>query len=157
MIGIQNGDDITAGYASDGAAATVTVAGSPYPITASLTDPTGKLGNYTVTLNTGNLTVTPAAPTVNVSDAGGTYCGMACPATASVTGVSGIPAASLEGMTPIMTYYVGNAAGGTGFAAAPGAAGTYTVVAGSPAAPITRRPEAVRRPSRSTRPHLRSR
>ena len=43
IVGIQNLDNITATYASDGAAATALVAGSPYAITATLVDPDGML------------------------------------------------------------------------------------------------------------------
>ena len=56
--GIQNGDAITPVYSSPGAINTATVAGSPYPITVTLNDPGGKLGNYSYTLNSGTLTVT---------------------------------------------------------------------------------------------------
>jgi len=58
ITGIQNGEAITATYASPGAVATATVAGSPYPITAILNAPAGVLANYTITVNTGNLDVT---------------------------------------------------------------------------------------------------
>ena len=87
VIGIQNGDNITAGYSSSGAAATARVAGSPYPIPASLTDPTGKLGNYTVTLNTGNLTVNPAPLTVTPDDQTKVYGSTFTAFTGSVTGI----------------------------------------------------------------------
>ncbi len=53
--GIQNADAITASYGSDGAVSTAAV--GSYDITATLNDPDGKLGNYTVTLNTGHLVV----------------------------------------------------------------------------------------------------
>jgi hypothetical protein len=69
-------------------------------------------------------TISPATPSVTVSDAGGTYHGAAFPATALVNG-----AASLEGVSPTLTYYVGSQASGTPLSAAPSAAGTYTVVA----------------------------
>jgi hypothetical protein len=49
-----------------------------------------------------------------------------------VTGVDTTPAASLEGVTPTLTYYVGSTASGSGSATAPVAAGTYTVVATFP-------------------------
>jgi 6-phosphogluconolactonase (cycloisomerase 2 family) len=61
IAGIKNGDNITATYA------TTAVATSPvgsYPITPTLVDPAGKLGNYTVTSTNGTLTVN-AAPTAN--------------------------------------------------------------------------------------------
>jgi hypothetical protein len=61
--GIQNGDNITATYAS-----TASVSSPPgtYLIVPALTDPGNKLPNYAVTLNSGTLTVTaPTAPTIS--------------------------------------------------------------------------------------------
>ena len=43
-----------------------------------------------------------------VTDAGGTYNGMPFPATATVA-VDNTPAASLEGVSPTLTYYAGRA------------------------------------------------
>jgi hypothetical protein len=56
LTGVQNGDNITATYA------TTAVTNSPvgtYPIVPTLVDPDGKLGNYSVSVTTGALTVTP--------------------------------------------------------------------------------------------------
>src|SRR5258708_37358596 len=61
IVGIRNGDSITATY---GTTATV---GSPvgtYPITATLVDPGSKLGNYSVTNTSGTRTITKAELTV---------------------------------------------------------------------------------------------
>ena len=70
---------------------------------------------------------------MTVSDPGGTYTGTPIAATASVTGVSGTAARSLEGVTPTLTYYAGTGTSGTNLgSAAPSAAGTYTVVARFP-------------------------
>ncbi len=55
VIGIQNADAITASYGSTGAIGTAAV--GSYDITATMNDPDGKLGNYSVTLNTGHLVV----------------------------------------------------------------------------------------------------
>ncbi len=66
IVGIQNGDNITATYATT---ATVTSPVGNYPITATLVDPTNKLSNYVVTLNSGTLAVSPAPLTVTVADA----------------------------------------------------------------------------------------
>jgi uncharacterized repeat protein (TIGR01451 family) len=74
-------------------------------------------------------TVNRATPAVTVTDAGGAYTGKPFPATARVTGVSGVAAASLEAVSPTLTYYVGSSASGTAWNVAPTAAGTYTVVA----------------------------
>ena len=69
--------------------------------------------------------ITKATPTVAVSDAGGTFNGNPFPATALVNG-----AASLESVTPTLTYFVGAGTSGTNLGStAPSAAGTYTVVA----------------------------
>ena len=71
----------------------------------------------------------PVAPTVTVSDTGGAYNGRPFPATAQMTGVSGRPNDSLDGVLPTVTYYVGAGVNGAGSADAPTAPGTYTVVA----------------------------
>jgi hypothetical protein len=67
-----------------------------------------------------------ATPTLTVSDAGCTYNGSRFPATFYVDGVAG---GALDGISPTLTYYVGNTASGTGSATASVAAATYTVVA----------------------------
>jgi hypothetical protein len=62
IIGIQNGDNITANYAT---AATISSPVGTYPIVPSLVDPGNKLPNYVVTTNNGTLTVTaPIAPAI---------------------------------------------------------------------------------------------
>ncbi len=68
-------------------------------------------------------------PTVNVTEAGGTYNGSAFSATATVAGINGSASSTLEGVSPTLLYYTGSSATGTGSATAPTAAGTYTVVA----------------------------
>jgi len=70
ITGIKNGDNITATYSTT---ATTTSPVGTYPITASLVDPTSKLGNYTVTINNGTLTVTPATLTVTAANASMVY------------------------------------------------------------------------------------
>jgi hypothetical protein len=60
IIGLKNGDAITATYSS---IAGLTSLVGTYPITPALVDPTSRLGNYTVTLNNGTLTVNPAVLT----------------------------------------------------------------------------------------------
>ena len=57
ITGIQNGDNITATYAST---ATVNSAVGTYPITPTLVDPGSKLSNYIVSSVNGTLSVTPA-------------------------------------------------------------------------------------------------
>jgi hypothetical protein len=62
LVGVQEGDNISASFS------TAATAGSPvgaYSIVPSLHDPAGKLGNYTVSLQNGILTVSPAPLTVS--------------------------------------------------------------------------------------------
>jgi 6-phosphogluconolactonase (cycloisomerase 2 family) len=60
IIGLKNGDAITATYTSiAGATSPVGI----YPVSPTLVDPTSRLGNYTVTSNNGTLTVNPAVLT----------------------------------------------------------------------------------------------
>jgi hypothetical protein len=66
LTGVKNGDNITAAYSTT---ATATSAPGTYPITASLADPTSKLGNYSVTVTNATLTVTPATLTVSAANA----------------------------------------------------------------------------------------
>jgi probable HAF family extracellular repeat protein len=66
MIGILNGDNITASYNT---AATPTSPVGTYAIVPMLSDPGNKLGNYTVTVNSGKLTVNQAATTTALSAA----------------------------------------------------------------------------------------
>jgi autotransporter-associated beta strand protein len=71
--GLVNGDTVSsATLDSLGAAATAIVAGSPYTITVSVAVGTG-LGNYTITYDTGQLTVNPAPLTITASDTSKTY------------------------------------------------------------------------------------
>ena len=85
--------------------------------------------DYSSASNSATFSITTATPSVHVSDAGGYFTGNPIPATATVTGVSGVPGASLEGVTPSVLYYVGPTASGAGSQTAPSAIGTYTVVA----------------------------
>src|SRR5205085_4708052 len=55
--------------------------------------------------------IAKATPTVSVSDVGGTYRGSSFPASDTVTGISGLPTSSLEGVTPTLLYYVGSSVG----------------------------------------------
>ena len=62
ITGLQNGDNITATYAT---AATVNSPAGTYSITPTLVDPGSKLPNYAVTLRNGTLTITGStAPTI---------------------------------------------------------------------------------------------
>jgi len=70
LSGLKNGDNITlAGFSSVGSAATATVVGGPYTISATLNDPGSKLANYTIITHYGTLTVSkaPLAITANTA------------------------------------------------------------------------------------------
>ena len=56
ISGIKNADNVTATFASTATAASAV---GSYPITPTLVDPAGKLGNYSVTSTNGTLTVSP--------------------------------------------------------------------------------------------------
>jgi hypothetical protein len=109
-----------------------TVLGGPYAIKQ------GTLAantNYTIAFTGDSLTITPATPTVQVTDAGGTYNQSPFAATATVAGVDQIPGPNLENVAPSLTYYSGSMASGLALGSAPILPGTYTVAAvfaGSP-------------------------
>lgn len=70
ITGIRNGDNITATYASVANSASIV---GTYAIVPTLSDPTAKLGNYTVVSNNGTLTVNPAPLTVATANASRLY------------------------------------------------------------------------------------
>ncbi len=70
IVGLKNGDAITATYSSP---ATLTSTVGTYPIIPALVDPTGKLPNYTVTIINGVLTINPAPLKVAVNSTNRTY------------------------------------------------------------------------------------
>ena len=70
IVGIKNGDAITATYSSP---ATVLSDVGPYPIIPALVDPTLKLGNYAVTSINGVLTINPSPLTFTVANASRAY------------------------------------------------------------------------------------
>ena len=76
LVGVQNGDNITAVYST--AANTNSPVGT-YAIIPTLVDPDSKLTNYTVTTNSATLTVNPAALTVTADPQSKLY-GQADPA-----------------------------------------------------------------------------
>jgi len=65
--GLKNGDNITATVSGAGADPTSPV--GSYVLVPALVDPTGKAGNYAVTLNNGTLTITPAALSISANNA----------------------------------------------------------------------------------------
>jgi photosystem II stability/assembly factor-like uncharacterized protein len=66
IVGIKNGDNITATYATT---ATQSSPVGTYPIVPTLVDPDNKLGNYVVTSTNGTLTINPAPLTITAQDA----------------------------------------------------------------------------------------
>ncbi len=90
--------------------------------------------NYaTVQSDPATFVITPAPaktnPTLSVADVGGVFNGSPFAATITLIGTSGTPTATLDGIAPTVTYYVGSTATGNGSANAPSAVGTYTVIA----------------------------
>jgi uncharacterized repeat protein (TIGR03803 family) len=114
---------------------TLGVADSPYTIGFDYLGDTD-FGSATAS---SPLNVAPAIPILSITDVNGAYNGMPYPATATVFGVvasgpnqDNLPASSLEGVTPTVSYYAGKTARGTPLAGPPTQAGTYTVVASFP-------------------------
>ena len=70
-----------------------------------------------------------STPSVVAYVASGSYNGHAFTATATVAGANGVPAASLEGVYPILVYYAGGTVSGLPSSGGPINVGTYTVVA----------------------------
>jgi 6-phosphogluconolactonase (cycloisomerase 2 family) len=109
LTGIKNGDNITAVYSTT---ATATSAPGAYPITASLSDPTSKLGNYSVTITNATLTVTQAPLVVSAANASRLY-GDPNPAfTGTITGlkngdtIGAIFSAAADPTSPVGTYSI---------------------------------------------------
>ncbi len=133
LVGVFSGDSVnlntggaTGTFASQNVGTGITVA------VAGLTISGAQASDYTLTQPTTTADITPAKPTVSVSDPGGTYSGFAFNATATVTVVSGQAASELEGIAPTSVYYAGSTATGTPLSGAPIDAGAYTVVASFP-------------------------
>ncbi len=133
--GFVNGDTASS-LATPPTLSTAATASSPvraggYPITASgAVDP-----NYAITDVPGTLTVTPATPVLSVSAPGGPFDGspFAASVTIAGTGNQATPAASLEDVAPVLTYYDGSDTSGTQLGSTPPVQpGTYTVVASFP-------------------------
>jgi hypothetical protein len=127
LTGVKNGDNITAVYST-----TATAASAPgtYPITASLSDPTNKLGNYSVTITNATLTVTPATLTVSAANASMVF-GDAVPAlSGTIAGIkngdniTATYSTSATSASPVGTYPIVPAVSDNGT----GALANYTVV-----------------------------
>ncbi len=136
ITGLVNGDNITATYSTS---ATPSSPVGSYPITPAVVDPGGRLGNYTVTLNNGTLTITQALTSTGVGTSPPiqAFYGQMITFTATVTdatsGSSGTP-------TGTVTFYDGGVAFGTSSLnasgqaaystfALPGGAGSHSITA----------------------------
>ncbi|HST78922.1 MAG TPA: MBG domain-containing protein, partial [Verrucomicrobiae bacterium] len=85
IIGIKNADPITAIFSTT---ADPTSAVGTYPINATLSDGgTGKLTNYTVTINPGTLTINPAPLTVTADNASKLFGTVNPPLSGVITGI----------------------------------------------------------------------
>jgi hypothetical protein len=84
VVGIRNGDNITATYVPG---ATISSPVGAYAITATLGDPDTKLGNYNVTVNNGILTIAPAPLNVTTDDKSRRYGGANPAFTGTITGI----------------------------------------------------------------------
>lgn len=126
ISGLQNGDNITATYS------TVATPASParaYSIVPTLVDPNGKLTNYTVTITSGTLTVSPAALTITAANASKVF-GAPLPAfSPSYSGfANGDAASSLTTPPALSTTATAASAVGSYPITASGAAGSnYTI------------------------------
>src|SRR5205823_1722306 len=112
-------DDITASYS------TIASADSPaadYPITIILNDPGDKLGNYTVVLNNGTLTISKAPLTVTANNPSKIYDGIAFTGPGGVT-YSGFVNGETESVLTGSVSYSGTSQGKIN-------AGSYTIVPG---------------------------
>jgi hypothetical protein len=134
LVGVFKGDTValetkgaTGSFASPhaGNALTVTVAG--------LSIAGAQASDYSLTHPALSASIVRAIPTLTLSAPGGSHDGGSSSASVTVAGTVGArtPAASLEGVTPILTYYAGSGTSGTNLGhAPPSESGTYTVVAG---------------------------
>jgi hypothetical protein len=75
---------------------------------------------------TATITLTPVAPTVNVTDVGGPYTGATYPATPTVAGIDNSPGIALQGVSPTLQYFDAN---NNLLSGPPTQGGSYSVVA----------------------------
>src|SRR4029077_16171459 len=110
ITGIKNGDNITATYSTT---ATATSAPGTYPIVPAVSDnATGALANYTVVINNGTLTISPAPLTVTAANASRLY-GDPNPAfTGTITGlkngdtIGAVFSAAADPTSPVGNYAI---------------------------------------------------
>ena len=137
VAGIVSGVDNTPGSSLEGVNLTVAYYAGNNITGTPLSGPPTDAGTYTAlasfpgstdyrpTSDADVFTISPATPTINVTDAGGPATGQPYAASATAKGVGG---ASVSG-TFAFTYYVGSTVNGTGSSTPPTSPGTYTVTA----------------------------
>jgi hypothetical protein len=109
ITGIQNGDNITATYSTT--ADPTSVVGS-YAIVPALVDPDNKLGNYSVTTNNGNLSITAATLAVTADNTSRQYGGVNPSFTGTITGIqngddiTATYSTSATATSPVGTYAI---------------------------------------------------
>ena len=86
--------------------------------------------DYNAAAPTSTINVDKATPTLNVSAPDGAYNGTPFPASVTIDGITNSSETALEGVTPILAYYVGSSTSGISLGSTPPTQpGTYTVVA----------------------------
>jgi len=84
IAGLQDGDDITASYATS---ANESSSVGNYPIRVALNDPGARLSNYTVTTNEGTLTISPSPLAITADNQARLYGAPNPPLTGSIGGL----------------------------------------------------------------------
>ena len=134
---MKNGDNITATFTSADPSSPV----GTYPIVPVLNDPAAKLGNYTVTITGGTLTITPAPLTVTAVGGSRVY-GDANPA-ATITGLKNGDNITVTYSTPTAASPVGNYTLNPILVDPTGKLGNYTVTTKTAALTINKAPLSV--------------
>jgi hypothetical protein len=109
ITGLRNGDTISATFSTTATSASPV---GTYAIVATLVDPNNQAANYTVVINNGTLTISPAPLTVSAASASRLY-GDPNPAfTGTITGlkngnnISAIFSAAADPTSPVGTYAI---------------------------------------------------
>jgi len=130
ITGLLNGDTVVVSYSTTATAASTV---GSYPITATLTG--AALGNYTLTVTAGTLSVTPAATSTTVtSSASPVYVGTTITFIATVSSSAGVPPGTVSFLngTALLGTATVNAAGVATFQTSALGVGSYTVIATYP-------------------------
>ena len=133
--GFVNGDTAASLTTAPSLSTTATAASPVSPAATRSRPPAPSMATTPSRYAAGTLTITPAMPAISVSAPGGGFDGSPFPASVRIAGSgnANTPAASLEDVTPALTYYAGSGTSGTSIGSSPPTApGTYTVVARFP-------------------------